>query len=438
MRPNRIVEKGERKLDVASYLVTIVFVVLGLLPLVWLLVTAIMDNESIESTTPKFLPRIPHTIELTLDYSGIGNQEQTFYEKDAMKAIWYPWRAFMRDNIGEITVTGIKDGLKLYRAKTTAAEFYVGQPFIVSNDRFSDKIMNTKLTQIRERRLSDFAWYGISEGEAYRVQPNLSDEPLSVQLRAYFDESGLLNGKVVEMEQSRNWLRLFDSFRSLNLLAVETAGSLGFYHFFLNSLTICLVVIAWQLFFGALSSYALSQLIPNRRVRFIVLMYFLATIMIPSVSVLIPQYLLMQKLGLVDNIWAIILPHFAWGFVIFLFKGFFDQLPKELLQAARVDGASELRTFLRIVVPMSVPVFTIVAVLTFIPVWNDFLWPYVVSRSPHNWTFTVAMNDMQSGQNPRPNWISASGVISILPLLLVFMGTQGALEKGILFSGVKG
>lgn len=437
MKRHRIIELGERKLAVASYIVTFLFIVLGLLPLVWLLLTSLMDNESIDATTPKFLPDIPHSISVTLDYSGQDDRDEAFYEKDAMKATWFPWMANMRENIGEIKVKGIKDGHELYEAKTTAAEFYVGQPFIVPTQVFNDTVMKAKMARIKESGLSKFTWYGPGK-KAESRQGTLSDKTLSRQLQAFFSERRLLDGQVTSMEQRDNWLRLFDSYISLNILASEAKVSFGFYHYFFNSLVICAAVIVWQLIFGAMASYALSQLVRSKRTRFIVLMYFLATIMIPGVSVLIPQYLLMQKLNLVDHIWAIILPHFAWGFVIFLFKGFFDQLPKELLQAARVDGASELRTFLGIVVPMSVPVFTIVAVMTFIPVWNDFLWPYVVTKSPHNWTFTVAMNDLQGGRNPRANWISAGGVVSMIPLLLVFMTTQGAIEKGINFTGIKG
>ncbi|MBM7563944.1 carbohydrate ABC transporter permease [Paenibacillus sacheonensis] len=438
MKSHRIIEKGERKLAVTSYAVTVVFIILGILPLVWMLLTSMMDNESIDATTPKFLPDIPRTIAITLDYSGQQDQNEEFYRKDAMKATWFPWMANMRENIGEIKVTGVKDGHELYNSKTTAAEFYVGQPFIVPTQVFNDNVMKAKLPRIKESGLSKFTYYGQGNKAEIEKASTLSDQPLGKQFQAFFSERKLLDGKVTSLVQSRNWLRLFDSYRSLNILASEAAVSFGFYHYFFNSLLICVIVIAWQLTFGAMASYALSQLLRSKKTKFVVLMYFLATIMIPGVSVLIPQYLLMQKLNLVDNLWAVILPHFAWGFVIFLFKGFFDQLPKELLQAARVDGASELRTFLRIVIPMSVPVFTIVAVMTFIPVWNDFLWPYVVTKSHHNWTFTVAMNDMQGGRNPRANWISAGGVVSMIPLLLVFLGTQGAIEKGINFTGIKG
>ncbi|AJY75610.1 carbohydrate ABC transporter permease [Paenibacillus beijingensis] len=442
MKQKRIVEKGEKSLAVASYVVTILFIVFCTLPLVWLFLTSIMDNESIESPTPQFIPQVPLSLTVTVDYTGGGNEDMAFYKKDAMEAIWFPWATLIRNNIGEIIVNGTKDGKQLFQAKTTSAQFYVGQMSIVPTRVVNNEMMKLKIPIIDERHLSDFTWFGPAGKSAGTAAADGSDHEAARLYREFFTANKLLEGEVTTIEHSRNPWRLFDSFGSLQYLAFGKAGALGFYRYFLNSAFITFTVIFWQLIFAGIGSYALSQLIRSKRLRFFLLMFFLATIMIPGISTLIPQYVLMQKLHLVDTLWAIILPHFAWGFVIFLFKGFFDQLPKELLQAARIDGASEFRTFTHIVVPMSVPVFTIVGVMTFIPVWNEFLWPYIVTQSPENWTFTVAMNDMQETTNrdtvARPNWISASGVISMIPLVILFMFTQRYVEKGINFTGIKG
>jgi multiple sugar transport system permease protein len=438
MKQNRIVEKGERGMTVTSYVVTVMFIVFCTLPLVWLFITSIMDNESIESPTPKFIPKVPHSLTVTLDYTEVKYEDAALYKKDAMEAIWFPWLDLMRDNIGEIIVYGTKDGKQLYKAKTTAAQFYVGQLSIVPTRVVNNEIMKLKIPLIDDRNLTDFTWYGPDHKAARGVQSHDTEHALSQQYREFFMSNSVLDGKISNIEHSRNALRLFDSYASLTYLALGKAGSLGFYRYFLNSSIITFTVIFWQLIFAGIGSYALSHLIRSNRLRFYLLMFFLATIMIPGISVLIPQYVLMQKLHLVDTLWAIILPHFAWGFVIFLFKGFFDQMPKELLQAARIDGASEFRTFLQIVIPMSIPVFTIVGVMTFIPVWNEFMWPYIVTTSPEKWTFPVAMNDLQAGDNTRPNWISASGIISMIPLLILFVSTQRYVEKGINFTGIKG
>ncbi|MFC3797958.1 carbohydrate ABC transporter permease [Cohnella sp. GCM10012308] len=441
MPSNRISEKGEKGLKVTSYAVTIFFLVFGTLPLVWLFLTSMMDNESIQSPSPKFMPSVPHTLTVTIDYTGVDSKEEDFYKKDAMEAIWFPWAALIRSNIGEITVEGTKDGKRLFRAKTTSAQFYVGQMSVVPTRVVNDQVMKLKLATIADRKLSDFAWYGPASKPAKAPGASSSHEVAKLY-RDFFAAHDVLAGEITSIEHSRNPMRLFDSFASLQRMASGNAGELGFYRYFINSGIVTFAVIFWQLIFAGIGSYALSQLIRSNRLRFSLLMFFLATIMIPGVSTLIPQYILIKNLHLSDTLWAIILPHFAWGFVIFLFKGFFDQLPKELLQAARIDGATEFRTFLRIVMPMSIPVFTIVGVMTFLPVWNEFMWPYIVTKSPENWTFPVAMNDMQQTTNRntivRPNWISASGILSLIPLLLLFISTQRFVEKGINFTGIKG
>lgn len=441
MKPNRISEKGEKGLTVTAYVVTIFFLVFGTLPLVWLFLTSIMDNESIQSATPKFLPDVPHSITVTLDFTAVDSEEELFYKKEAMEAIWFPWASLIRNNIGEIIVKGTKDGKQLFRAKTTSAQFYVGQMSIVPTRIVNDKVMKLKLATIAERKLSDFVWYG-SDSKPAKTQALSSDHEVAKLYGDFFLSHDVLAGKITSIEHSRNSLRLFDSFASLQQIAFGKAGDLGFYRYFINSGTVTFTVILWQLIFAGIGSYALSQLIRSSRLRFTLLMFFLATIMIPGVSILIPQYILIKNLHLSDSLWAIILPHFAWGFVIFLFKGFFDQLPKELLQAARIDGATEFSIFLRIVIPMSIPVFTIVGVMTFVPVWNEFMWPYIVTKSPEHWTFPVAMNDMQQTTDRntivRPNLISASGILSLIPLLILFISTQRYVEKGINFTGIKG
>lgn len=439
---NRIREKGEKSLKITSYIVTIMFLIFCMLPLAWLLLTSIMDNESIESPTPRFLPQVPHSLKVTIDFSGVEAMDRDFYLKEAMEATWFPWATMIRDNIGEIIIQGTRDGKALFQARTTSAQFYSGQSSIVPTRIVNDNVMVLKLPIIKARQLSDFDWLGLDSEPVKATSTALNGHTAAQNYQEFFDVHDVIAGKIVSIEHSRNPMRLFDSYASLKYMAVDKVGGLGFYRYFLNSTIVTFTVILWQLLFAGLGSYALSQLIRSSRLKFALLMFFLATIMIPGVSTLIPQFLLMQKLNLIDTLWAIILPHFAWGFVIFLFKGFFDQLPGELLQAARIDGASEFKSFTRIVIPISIPVFTIVGVMTFIPVWNEFMWPYIVTQSPSNWTFTVAMNDMQQTTNrgsvARPNWISASGVISMIPLLVLFVATQRYVEKGINFTGIKG
>jgi len=434
----RLRERGDRSLKTAAWVVGLFFAVSALVPVLWMLSSSLKDNKSIDAYPPKWIPSLPHAITVTLDYSGVAQGNPEFYEKDAMKATWFPWMKSMNENIGEVVVRGVKDGKLLYEAKTNSASFQTGQPLIVPSTLFNEKMIELKLPIIRERGLSSFDWYGEKGASAESGGVVDAGKPLTSRFLEFYSSSPLVAGKPAEIQESKSFWRLFDSYLTLNKISQETDEKLGFFRYFLNSGIVTAASIALQLVFGGLAGYALSCLVKSKRLKFLLVMFFLATIMIPDVSILIPLYLTMQKLHLVDTLLAIILPHAAWGIVIFLFKGFFDQLPQEVMQAAWADGASDIRTFTSIVVPMSVPIFTIVAIMTFVPVWNEFLWPLVVSKSPGNWTFTVALNSLQQQTSVRENTLMASSVVSMLPLLLVFATSLKYIEKGISFTGVKG
>ncbi|MFD0670874.1 carbohydrate ABC transporter permease [Cohnella sp. GCM10027633] len=437
MKQTRMAEKGQRSLTVTAYAVTILFTLASLVPLLWMISSAFKSDKDIDAYPPKWIPGIPQSVRVTLDYSGLEPMEEFQYEKDAMEAIWYPWMKNIRENIGEVKVTGIRNGKTIYKARTSSSNFRAGQPTVVPSTLFNDQMMDRKLPIIREKKLSKFTWYG-DAGQAVRPVPGVAETDLSTRFADFYGSSDLFQGKVVKIEEKKAWTRMFDSFVSLNKIAMNAAGPLGFMKYFMNSAIVTLSSVWLQLFFGGLAGYTLAHLIRSRKWQFFWIMFFLATIMIPDISLLLPLYLLMKDLHLVNSLWAIILPHSAWGIVIFLFKGFFDQISKELLQAARVDGASEFRTFLQIVVPLSVPIFASVAVLTFIPVWNEFVWPLVVNNLPQYWTFTVALNDLQNQSNVQQNMIMASSFISMIPLLVIFVFAQKYIEKGVSFSGVKG
>lgn len=437
MKRNRIAEKGERSLKFVAYFVTIFFVISAIIPLLWMINSSLKDNQSIDAIPMKWLPSVPHAITVTIDYTGMEAEDDLYYEKEAMKATWYPWMVNLKENIGEVVIRGVRDGQLIYKASTPASSFHAGQPLVVPSTLFNDAMINFKLPIIQEQKLSKYEWYG-EQGKDAASAVSSSEDSISNQFLAFYSSTPYVSGKVLSIQEAPKWIRMLDSYFSLNKIAQVTAGKLGFFQYLLNSTIVTLSSVVLQLVLGGMAGYALSHLIANKKLKFVLLMFFLATIMIPDISLLLPLYLTMKKLQLVNTLLAIILPHSAWGIVIYLFKGFFDQLPHELMQAARVDGASEFRTFTQLVMPLSIPIFTVVAVMTFIPVWNEFMWPLVVTKSPENWTFTVALNDLQSQSSIHQNTIMASSVIAMIPLLIVFLTCQKYIEKGVAFTGVKG
>ncbi|MEO1288000.1 MAG: carbohydrate ABC transporter permease [Chloroflexota bacterium] len=250
--------------------------------------------------------------------------------------------------------------------------------------------------------------------------------------------------------------------------------------YFRNSMIQALGSLALSLPITAFAAYANSKLQQGREARFTFL-FFIGTLMIPAIVTLIPSFLLTRNfpfplpqapmipgtdmqfpvLRIWDTHWAIIIPSIFNGFNFLLFKGFFDTIPDSIIQAARVDGGSELNIFRRIVLPMSVPVFAVAAWTQFGAVWNSFLWPLVVTQSADSIPTTVAVQSLinrvlQSGATTPEQANSASvamqkimeaglswngmmvlSIIQTIPIFIMFLICQEYLLKGIRIRGLK-
>jgi ABC-type glycerol-3-phosphate transport system permease component len=192
-----------------------------------------------------------------------------------------------------------------------------------------------------------------------------------------------------------------------------------------------------------LAAYALSRMkLPFRRGFYLV---FLATLMLPTVAYLVPSYLVIQQLpglnfGLLDTNWAIWLPAGADSFTLLLVKGFFDDIPKELSEAGRIDGASEFRILYRIVLPLSKPILAVIGIFAFLTIWNDFFWQRLVLISPENWTISVMLwyRSAVVGATPAINVQLAAMFLSIVPPMILFLLTQKNITTGVSMTGIKG
>lgn len=434
MKSNRIHEKGRTSLQIIAYIVTYTSILLLLIPFVWMFSSSMKDSFSIRSYPPNWLPKQPQTVTIYYAYDQELGAKQD-YELEAMKATWYAWKKMRQAEIGEIVVYGIFKGETAYKSTTRAYQFRVGEIEVIAAQQFTEANMARKLPIIQQRGYSKFVWYG-EDGAGTQAEKTDggSKSDIAVSIEQFLQEADFMHGELIGVSQHGDWKRVADQYIALWM---RSSSSFSFHLYMMNSFIVTGGSIVLQLLVGGLAGYALSRLISERWSKRL-LLYFVATIMIPEMAILVPLYLTIEKLGLVNTLWGIILPHSAWGIVIFLFKGFFDQLSGELLQAARIDGAKEWRVFRSIVVPMSIPIFTIVAVMSFVAVWNELLWPMVVARQEAAWTFTVALNELQMRPGIELNMLMASMVISTIPLLIIFMTCQRLIEKAVSWTGVKG
>ncbi|MEW1861940.1 carbohydrate ABC transporter permease [Streptomyces sp. NBC_00669] len=213
-------------------------------------------------------------------------------------------------------------------------------------------------------------------------------------------------------------------------------GNAMFPRWFANSLIVSVSAVASNLVFGALGGYAFA------RMRFagsrILLVTMLATMAIPFQLTMIPTFLVMKRLGLIDSLGALIVPSLVTPFAVFLLRQFFLSLPRELEEAAWIDGCSRLRVLWSVVLPLSRPALSTVAVLTFLSTWNDLTWPLIAINHDVHYTLQLGLTTFQGQHHTKWSAVMAGNVVTVLPVLLAFLGAQKSFIQSITSSGLKG
>lgn len=211
---------------------------------------------------------------------------------------------------------------------------------------------------------------------------------------------------------------------------------LDFPRYFLNSTIVAGAVTAGNVAFGSMLGYALAKLdFAGKRWVFGLV---LVTLMIPGVVTFVPLFVLTTNLGLTDTLPGMFLPFLAGPFGVFLMRQYISGLPDELIQAARVDGAGELRIFSSVVLPLCGPAVATLGILTFLTSWNNFLWPLVVAQNEERYTLPVALALYSVGQNAtKYGLLLAGAVVVVIPVIAIFLLLQRHIMQGIAMTGIK-
>ena len=202
-----------------------------------------------------------------------------------------------------------------------------------------------------------------------------------------------------------------------------------FPRWFFNTLFTTLFITGGSLILNTLAGYIFAKKeFYGKRLIFSLL---LATMMVPGAVTLIPAFLMINKLKLFDTYWALILPALASPFGIFMMRQFIQSLPTELIEVSKMDGAGELRIFWSIIIPLSLPAMAALGIFTVINAWNSFLWPLVVLRSNTMRTLVVGLATIQSEYHPEYGLIMAGSVLTVLPMLILYILFQPYFVEGL-------
>ena len=216
----------------------------------------------------------------------------------------------------------------------------------------------------------------------------------------------------------------------------QIVSSLPFARIYLNTILSTVITVLAQLVFCAMAGYAFARIkFPFKNTIFILL---LSVLMVPGQIFLIPQYLIIQKMGLLDTIPALFIPNLFSAFGTFLMRQFFLSLPEELEEAAIIDGCSRYQIFWRIMLPLVKPGLVTLSIFTFKFAWNDFMWPLIVNTSPKNMILGPALSTLQGQYTSQYPMQMAGAVLAVIPVIAVFFIFQKQFIEGVAQSGIKG
>ena len=222
-----------------------------------------------------------------------------------------------------------------------------------------------------------------------------------------------------------------------NFVEAATRGSISFFRMFLNTMMIAVPTTVFNIIFSSMAGYAFARLrFPFRNAIFMV---FIASMMVPYAITLIPRFLLFKDLGFYDTYVPLIVPvMFGTAFSIFLTRQFFMTLPKELEEAAIVDGCSHFRIWAQIFMPLTKPIIATLAVFQFQSSYNDFLGPVIYISSDVKFTVQMGLNSFRNSFSTRYDLIMAGSIMALIPVVILFICCQKYIVRGIVMGGVKG
>ncbi|MDI3548651.1 MAG: multiple sugar transport system permease protein [Halanaerobiales bacterium] len=225
---------------------------------------------------------------------------------------------------------------------------------------------------------------------------------------------------------------LTESLRSIRVLFTD----IGLPRWFLNSVIVSVTATLGILVFDSMAGYVFAKKqFPGRDFLFWLM---ISTMMIPGQVTLVPMFILIGKLGLKNSLGAVIFPPLAMVFGVFLMRQFMKTIPSELIEAAKIDGASEFSIYWRVILPLSKPALATLGILTFMAVWNSFLWPLIVLNKDYLYTLPVGLKTLQDKNLVDYGLLMSGASIAAIPMIIVFLFFQKYFVKGLTLGSLKG
>lgn len=346
------------------------------------------------------------------------------------------------ESIMEIQVYGVKDGKTLFYSRAHQMKLQMERDYgVYKGTAIKSEVL---LHEDRYIRACESIGYEFdSDGISKQVKSGLAND-FEEKVAPLLEEKYQTVGKLSAVgNQVKNRLNL-ESFKYyLQMPAYiypksERIVKMGFMTFVINSAIVIGFAMIAQVLLCSICAFVISRQLSPRAAKF-VLMFFLGGMMIPFASIMLPQLIMYRNMGAYNNYAALLLPFlYPYGFYVYLYKGFFDQIPGSYFEAAALDGAGSRYLYTRICMPLSKPIISLIALQTFIGNWNDFFWAWLVTEDQKLWTLNVALYNISNNSGTKQNALMGLAVVTITPVILLSILFSKQLKQSIVASGVKG
>ena len=446
-RKNRIrCGKSERFLKIVAVTVSLLFAALMLYPLVFAVSSAMKDNSQIYKVPPKLLPGKANSVSFVLDYTGqeFQNAEEMKDQmlKDNVLVMFGTNFKFADQSIMEIHVYGTREGKTLFHSRAHQMKLQMECDYgIYKRTAIKKEIL---LHDDRYVRACESIGYEFDEKGIDKVPEEGLADDFQDQIAPVIQEKYTTAGTLVSIGNRTKNLLSLESFKYyLDMPAYiypqsERVVKYGFLTFVMNSVIVIGFAMIAQVILCSVCAFVISRQLSQRAGKF-VLMFFLGGMMIPFASIMLPQLIMYREMGAYNNYAALLLPFlYPYGFYVYLYKGFFDQIPGSYFEAAALDGAGSWYLYSRICMPLSKPIISLIALQTFIGNWNDFFWAWLVTEDQNLWTLNVALYNISNNAGTKQNALMGLAVVTITPVILLSILFSRQLKQSIVASGVKG
>ena len=440
------VSGSERRLKICAVVISLLFTVLMLYPLVFSISSSMKDNSQIYEIPPRLLPNWANSLTLTIDYTGMDFADEAALKdavmQDNILAMFGINYKMADQSIMEIHVYATRDGKTIFHSRAHQMKLQMERDYGVYKSTAIKK--EVLLHGDRYVRAAESIGYEFDPDGIGKEPPQGLNDQFGETVSSLLSEKYQTAGTLVYTGDKVNNLLNLESFKYyLQMPAYiypqsERIAKMGFMTFVLNSVIVIGFAMIAQVLLCSVCAFVISRQLSERAGK-AVLLFFLGGMMVPFASIMLPQLIMYREMGAYNNYAALLLPFlYPYGFYVYLYKGFFDQIPGSYFEAAKLDGAGSFYLYKRICMPLSKPIISLIALQTFIGNWNDFFWAWLVTEDQNLWTLNVALYNISNNAGTKQNALMGLAVVTITPVILLSILFSKQLKQSIVASGVKG